>query len=126
MRSLEGSNWPDEHVGVRRQLIGLIRARRRKHGAPPLRPVRIRYFEVVDPESGKPLTNWQMWQVIERFLDEGVALEPVTLHQPPGERGWTCKFRLASAEPLVYVKFQIIGSHVVLRSFHYSEHDRRA
>ena len=36
------------------------------------------------------------------------------------------KFRLASAEALVYVKLQIIGSHVVLRSFHYSEDDHHA
>lgn len=47
-------------------------------------------------------------------------------YQPPGEPGWTLKFRLASSQPLVYVKLQIIGSHVVLRSFHYSEDDRHA
>ncbi len=126
MRSLEDANWPDEHVEVRRQLIGLIRARRVKYGAPPQRPARIRYHQVVSPESGLPLTRSGMWQVIDQALDSGVTLAPVTLRQPLGERAWTFGFRLASAAPLVYVKLQIIGSHVVLRSFHYSEYDRHA
>ena len=121
MKSLEGTNWPDEHVGVRRQLIRLIRARRLRYGAPPKRPARIRYLQVVNPESGLPLPRSGMWHVIDQALDSGVPLEPVAMRQPPGERGWTFKSRLASAEPLVYVKLQIIGSHVVLRSFHYSE-----
>ena len=126
MKSLEGANWPDEHIGVRHQLIRLIRARRVKYGAPPKRPARIRYHQVVNPESGLPLTRSGMWRVIDQALDSGVPLGPVTLRQPPGERGWTFKFPLAPAEPLVYVKLQIIGSHVVLRSFHYSEYDRHA
>lgn len=126
MRSLEGANWPEEHAGVRRQLIRLIRARRLRYGAPPKRPARIRYLQVVNPESGFPLTKSGMWYVIDEALDSGIPLEPVTLRRPPGERGWTFRFRLASTEPLVYVKLQIIGSHVVLRSFHYSEHDHHA
>ena len=127
MKPLEGTNWPDEHVGIRHQLIRLIRARRLRYGAPPERPTRIRYHQVVNPESGLPLTRSGMWHVIDQALDSGVPLEPVTLRQPPGEPGWTFKFRLASAGPLVYVKLQIIGSHVVLRSFHYSEEpDRHA
>ena len=75
---------------------------------------------------GTPLTRSGMWHVIDQALDSGVPLGPVTLRQPPGERGWTFKFRLASSQPLVYVKLQIIGSHVVLRSFHYSEDDHHA
>ena len=51
MRSLEGANWPEEHAGVRRQLIRLIRARRLRYGAPPKRPARIRYHQVVNPKS---------------------------------------------------------------------------
>lgn len=126
MRSLEGANWPEEHAGVRNQLIRLIRARRLRYGAPPKRPARIRYLQVVNPESGFPLTKSGMWHVIDEALDSGIPLEPVTLRRPAGERGWTFRFRLASTEPLVYVKLQIIGSHVVLRSFHYSEHDHHA
>ena len=126
MKSLEGANWPDEHVGVRHQLIRLIRARRLRYGAPPKRPARISYHQVVNPESGLPLTKSGMWHAINHALDSGVPLGPVTLRQPPGERGWTFKFRLASSQPLVYVKLQIIGSHVVLRSFHYSEDDHHA
>ena len=117
---------PDEHAGVRQQLIHLIRARRVRYGAPPKRPTRIRYLQVVNPESGLPLTKSGMWHAIDQALESGVPLAPVTLRQPSGERGWTFKFRLASAEPLVYVKLQIIGSHVVLRSFHYSEGDHHA
>ena len=126
MKSLERANWPDEHSGVRQQLIRLIRARRVRYGAPPERPTRISYLQVVSPESGLPLTKSGMWHVIDQALNSGVPLEPVTLRQPPGERGWVFRFRLASAAPLVYVKLQIIGSHVVLRSFHYSEHNRHA
>ena len=126
MKSLEGANWPDEHSGVRQQLIRLIRARRVRQGAPPERPTRIRYLQIVSPESGLPLTRSGMWRVIDQALDNGVPLEPVTLRQPLGERGWVFRFRLASAAPLVYVKLQIIGSHVVLRSFHYSERDHHA
>ena len=79
MKPPEGANLPDEHAGVRQQLIHLIRARRLRYGVPPKRPARR-----------------------------------------------TFKFRLASSQPVVYVKLQIIGSHVVLRSFHYSEDDRHA
>ena len=97
-----------------------------RYGAPPNRPTRISYLQVVNPESGLPLTRSGMWHVIDQALDSGFPLEPVTLHQPPGERGWVFRFRLTSTAPLVYVKLQIIGSHVVLRSFHYSERDRHA
>ena len=69
MRSLEVAKWPEEHVGVGNQLIRLIRARRLRYGAPHKRPARIRYHQVVNPES---------------------------------------------------------GLHVVLRSFHYSDHDHHA
>ena len=117
---------PDEHAGVRQQLIPLIRARRLRYGAPPDRPARIRYHQVVNPESGLPLTRSGMWHVIDQALESGVPLVPVTLRQPPDERGWTFKFRVAPSQPLVYVKLQIIGSHVLLRSFHYSEDDRHA
>lgn len=126
MKSPEEANWPDEHVEVRKQLIRLIRARRLRYGAPPDRPTRIRYLQMVSPESGLPLTKSGMWHVIDQALDSGVPLEPVALRRPPGERAWAFKFPLTSAEPLVYVKLQTIGSHVVLRSFHYSEHNRHA
>ena len=126
MKSPEGANWPDDHVEVRTQLIRLIRTRRLRYGAPPDRPSRISYLQVVNPESGLPLTRSGMWHVIDQALDSGVPLEPVTLRQPSGERGWVFRFRLASAAPLVYIKLQIIGSHVVLRSFHHSERDHNA
>ena len=126
MKPPEGANWPAKHVGVRQQLIHVIRARRLRYGAPPKRPARIRYHQVVNPESGLPLTRSGMWHVIDQALESGVPLVPVTLRQPPDERGWTLKFRLAPSQPLVYVKLQIIGSHVLLRSFHYSEDDHHA
>jgi hypothetical protein len=64
-----------------------------------------------------------MWRVIDQALDSGVPLGSVTLRKPPGEQAWTFMYRLASSQPRVYVKLQIIGSHVVLRSFHYSKYD---
>lgn len=126
MKSPEKANWPDEHAEVRQQLIHLIRARRVRHGRPPDRPARILYHQMVNPESGWPLTKSGMWHAIDQALDRGTPLQPVTLRRPRGERGWTFKFRLAAAEPLVYVKLQIIGSHVLLRSFHHSERDHNA
>ena len=72
------------------------------------------------------LTEREMWHHIDQALDGGIPLVPITLRQPPGERAWTFRFPLAPAEPLVYVKLQIIGSHVILRSFHYSERDHHA
>jgi len=126
MKSPERANWPEEHVEVRKQLIRQIRARRVRYGAPPDRPTRIHYLQMVSPESGLPLTRSGMWHAIDQALDSGIPLQPVTLDRPPGERAWTFKFPLTSAEPLVYVKLQIIGSHVVLRSFHYSERDHNA
>ena len=126
MKSLEEAAWPDEHSGVRQQLIRSIRARRVRQGAAPERPTRISYLQMVNPESGLPLTKSGMWQAIDQALDSGVPLESVTLRRPPDERAWVFKFRLAPAEPLVYVKLQIIGSHVLLRSFHHSERDHHA
>ena len=74
MKSLEGANWPDEHTGVRQQLIRLIRTRRLRYGAPPDRPTQIRYLQVVNPESGLPLTRPGMWDVIDQALAEGIEL----------------------------------------------------
>ena len=104
-------NQPDEHAEARRQLIALIRQPRRRVSAWSLeRPTDIRYEEVWNPESRMYLTEKGMWHMIERFLGEGVRLRQQTLDRPAGEK-----------QPRIYVKLQMIGSRVQLRSFHYSD-----
>ena len=56
----------------------------------------------------------------------GFRWDPLPCASHQASEAGTFKFRLASSQPLVYVKLQIIGSHVVLRSFHYSEDDHHA
>ena len=115
-------NQHDEHAEVRRQLIARIQQPRRRVSAWSLkRPTDIRYQEVRNPESGMYLTETGMWHMIERFLGEGVRLHQQTLDQPAGEKAWVCLFRLTSDQPRIYVKLQIIGARVHLRSFHYSD-----
>lgn len=112
----------DQQAEARRQLIARIQQPRRRVSAWSLkRPTDIRYGEVRDPESGMYLTEKSMWHTIERFLKEGVRLRQQTLDRPAGEKAWVCLFRLAPDERRIYVKLQMIGSRVHLRSFHYSD-----
>ena len=78
----------------------------------------------MNPETGLPLTDASMWRALRRFLDDGVPLESLELRQPAGEKAWVMKARLAPGQPLIYVKLQILGSNVHLRSFHKSEVSR--
>ena len=112
----------DQCAEARRQLIALIQQPRRRVSAWSFkRPTDIRYEEVRDPESGMYLTEKGMWHTIERFLKEGVRLRQQTLDRPAGEKAWVCLFRLAPDQRRIYVKLQMIGSRVHLRSFHYSD-----
>ncbi len=117
-----GRGASDDHAEIRQQFIALIRKRARGHRFTRNRPTDVRPGEIVDPESGLPLTHRSMWWRIVRFLEEGVPLRGIELDKPPGETAWTLRGRLGPGTPVVYVKLQIIGSCVLLRSFHISEY----
>lgn len=126
MTSAENRSKQDEageYPEMRRQLITLIRNGRRKAAFTHHRPADVRFREVLHPESGLPLTERVMWQEIVRLLDSGVRLTRLELRQPPGEKAWVIRARLAPGLPVIYVKPQVLGSTVLVRSFHPSERD---
>lgn len=115
---------PDgNHPDVRRQLVDLIQKGRRRSSFTKHRPSEVRPWEVIHPGTGSPLTGPEMWMVIVTFLNGGVPLRELTLRQPPGEKAWVFLGRLCADSPLIYVKLQMFGSSVLLRSFHEAEYD---
>ncbi|MYD94592.1 MAG: hypothetical protein F4Y02_13075 [Chloroflexi bacterium] len=121
--SQTGSGEDGNVPGIRRQMIDLIRRRRRKARFTSHRPTEIRPWEVIHPQSGLPFQDAMMWRGISQLLDQGVPLRRVSLRQPRGEEAWECLARLGPDAPLVYIKLQILGSQVLLRSFHEAEYD---
>ena len=111
------------YAQIRQHLIGLIRKCRRTAVFTRKRPTDIRFWEILNPESGFPLTDVSMWHEIVRLLKSGVSLQEKPLDQPPDEKAWVFRARLAPGEPRIYVKLQILGSGVLLRSFHRDEHE---
>ena len=111
----------DTHPEIRQQLIALIRKRRTNRAFTTDRPTDVRFWEIVHPTSGLKLTEAGMWREIERFLQLGVPLKAIVLDQPPGEEAWVFCARLAPGSSLIYVKLQLRGNIVLLRSFHPSE-----
>ena len=61
--------------------------------------------------------------VIVTLLNAGIPLRELSLRQPPGEKAWAFLGRLCSESALIYVKLQMFGSSVLLRSFHQAEYD---
>ena len=108
---------------IRRQLVGLIKKRNRRIDFTTDRPTRVCYSEILSPESGYPLTEASMWTHIVRFLESGYPLQRTVLKKPPGEIAWVCRARLALDSSRIYIKLQIIGSYVLLRSFHIDDYD---
>ena len=116
-----------EHREIRQQLIALIRKGGRSRTAvfTHRRPTNIRFGEVDHPESGSPVTHVDaVWPLVVRLLEANSPLTRIALRRPLGEKAWVCKGRLSSDGPLIYVKLQIRGSKVLLRSFHHDEYDR--
>lgn len=107
---------------IRGHLINLIRRGRRKSAFTKHRPIDIRPRGIVHPDTGLPLTTAGMWTLIEEFLDAGVPLEELRLKQPPGEKAWVFRGRMCSDSATIYVKLQLFGSSVLLRSFHEAEY----
>ena len=119
---------PDEgqegnHPEIRRQLIGLIRRRKRRSDFTKVRPTRIYDWKILNPETGFPLTEESMWRYIVQILESGAPLKETPLRQPPGEIAWVCRARLARDSTLIYIKLQFVGHNVILRSFHPDDYD---
>lgn len=112
-------NYPE----IRGRLIDLIRKGRRRSAFTSYRPTEIRPWEIVHPETGLPLPRSSVWTVIEDFLGSSVPLRRIELRQPSGEVAWEFRARLSSESATVYVKLQLFGSKVLLRSFHEAEYD---
>ena len=114
-----------EYPEIRQQLIALIRKGGRSRTAvfTHRRPTNIRFGEVDHPDSGSPLTHVDaVWPLVVRLLEANNPLTRIALRRPPGEKAWVCKGRLSSDGSLIYVKLQIRGSKVLLRSFHHTEY----
>lgn len=111
------------HPEIRRQMARLIQKGKRRTDFTPHRPTRVHPTEIIHPDSGWPLTAPGMWEVIVTLLDAGVPLRKQPLKHPPGEEAWVFLARLCVDGPLIYVKLQMFGSTVLLRSFHEAEYD---
>ena len=112
------------HPEIRRQMIALIRKRRRKATFTRQRPTDIRPREFRNPETEYPLSRQGMWAEVARLLETGVPLRKVALQRPAGEVAWHFVAELWPGQPALYVKLQILGSTIRLRSFHPSEVNR--
>lgn len=122
-RSPTGDAQEGNYPEVRRQLITLIRQGRRTAQFTRKRPTDLRFGEVLNPESGIPLTRSSAWREIVRVFRSNAPLQKTQLHQPRGGKAWVCRTRLAPDQPLVYIKIELVGgSRVFLRSFHLDEH----
>ncbi len=105
-------------------MIALIWKRRRRATFTRRRPTDIRPAEFTNPETGYRLSRQGMWAEVVRLLETGVPLRRVALQQPAGEVAWDFVAELWPGQPTLYVKLQILGSTVRLRSFHTSEVNR--
>ena len=65
-----------------------------------------------------------MWAEVVRLLETGVPLRRVALRQPVGEVAWDFVAELWPGQPFLYVKLQILGSTIRLRSIHPREVSR--
>ena len=115
----QDGNQPD----IRRQLITLIQKRKRTSRFTRERPTDVRPGQIIHPDSGLYLTDIGMWAVIVALLEAGVPLTRVSLRDQLGETAWESLARLCTDAPLIYMKLQIPGSYVLLRSFHEAKYD---
>ncbi len=109
------------HPEIRRQMIALIQKRKRKANFTRHRPTDIRPAEFTNPETEYELSRQGMWAEVVRLLETGVPLRRVALRQPADEVAWDFVAELWPGQPFLYVKLQILGSTIRLRSFHPSE-----
>lgn len=113
----------DDLSQIRKQLVALLKQRKRVSEWSKERPNDWRPTQVTNPLSGMPFTPNGAWQFIEEKLEEGHPFEEVALNKPPGKKGYVMKIDLGTNQRMLYVKLQIGSMRVIGRSFHYSESD---
>ena len=113
----------DDLLQIRKQLVALIKQRKRVTDWSKERPNDWRPTQVTHPSSGLPFTPNGAWQFIEEKLEEGHLLEEVILDTPPGKKGYVMKINLGANQRKLYIKLQLGSGTVIARSFHYSEFD---
>lgn len=113
----------DDLSEIRKQLVTLIKQRKRVCPYSKEHPSDWRPAQITRPSSGMPFTFNGAWQFIEEKLEEGHPLEEVALKKPPGKKGYVMKIDLGTNQQKLYVKLQLGSMKVIGRSFHYSEFD---
>lgn len=68
-------------------------------------------------------TDASAWDLIASKLEEGHAVETVSLRHPPRKIGYVMKIQLNATSPILYVKLQLGSGKIIGRSFHYSIHE---
>ena len=64
------------------------------------------------------------WELIASRLEDGQAVETVSLDQPAGRTGYVMRIDLNMGRPLLYVKLELGSGKVIGRGFHESEFGR--
>lgn len=107
---------------IRHHLVVLIRrgrhhARFSRTRATEWEPTRVR-----NPRGSIDgfFTDETAWTFIADRLDQGEAVQPKVLDQPPGSKAYIMKIDIGSDVPMLYVKIQLGPGMVWGRSFHYS------
>ena len=113
----------DDLSEIRKQLVALIKQRKRGYPWSKENPSDWRPAQITHPSSGMPFTFNGAWQFIEEKLEEGHPLEEVALNHPQGKKGYVMKIDLGTNQRMLYVKLQFGSMEVIGRSFHYSEFD---
>ena len=117
------TNVDDDLSQIRKQLVALLKQRKRVRAWLKERPNDWRPTQVTHPLSGMPFTPNGAWQFIEEKLEEGQPLEEITLDIPQGKKAYVMKINLGTNQQMLYVKLQLGSMEVIGRSFHYSESD---
>ncbi len=113
----------DDLSEIRKQLVALIKQRKRVNPWSREKPSDWRPTQIPHPSSGMPFTFNGAWQFIEEKLEEGHPLEEVPLNSPPDKKGYVMKIDLGTNQRMLYVKLEFGSMEVIGRSFHYSEFD---
>ena len=109
---------------TRRQLATLARRSNSRISDSSARaPTKWRPDQVLNPgaSDGMRFSDVEAWEFVASKLEQGHAVEVITLDKPRGKKGYVMKIELGSGNPLLYVKLQLGSGKVFGRSFHYSE-----
>ncbi len=113
----------DGLLQIRKQLLALLKQRKRFTKWSEENPIDWRPTQVTHPLIEMPFTPNSAWKFIEEKLEEGHPLQEVILENPPGKKGYVMKIDLGGNQRKLYVKLQLGSMAVIGRSFHYSEFD---